>query len=564
MWWYLADLGRFKSERLGLEALAASADWLTPLGWRTDDTKRLIFEADITIGARTYPVYLSYPSHFPHTPPSVYPRGDQTTLWSNHQFGPGGELCLEYRPDNWTSDITGAMLLESAHRLLFTENPAEGEAERVPSAHEVSLGQTLRTRNLRMLLTRGLMAFFAGMKTGEMLKSNMLVLCRPETNVYVIDKVTKSDGEVWTDPDVPLKLGSETFERSAPILRIERTQALPPTTSVADFKAATKKLGFDEDAATIVILRGDKAHCYFAYGEYAGEAATIPPEPVAHRLDESHERLRGMSAALIGCGSLGSKVAAMLARSGVGNFYLVDDDLLLPDNLVRHDLDWRDVGTHKVDAVAQRIKNVNPDAKVHVRKVRMAGQESSGSAETAITSLLARDVIVNATANPSVFNLVAAVAESDQKPVVWAEVFGGGFGGLMARYRPGKEPSPQLMRRAIENWFAERGYQPKTVTRDYGTGGDGPPMIADDADVASIAAATARLAIDTLLAREPSYFPVSAYVLGLAPEDGLFTQAFETFPVPMPESPPQEIPFDMSAEEATAEIVEIAKIFDKQ
>lgn len=509
-------------------------------------------------------MYLSYPAHFPHTPPSVYPRGDQTTLWSNHQFGPGGELCLEYRPDNWTSDITGAMLLESAHRLLFTENPPEGEAERVPSAHEVSLGQALRSRNLRMLLTRGLTAFFASMKTGEMLKSNMLVLCRPETNVYVIEKVTKSDGEVWTDPDVPPKLGSETFERSAPILRIELTQALPPTTSVADFTAATKKLGFDEDAATIVILRGDKAHCFFAYGEYAGEVATIPPEPVSQRLDESHERLRAMSVALIGCGSLGSKVAAMLARSGVGNFYLVDDDLLLPDNLVRNDLDWRDIGTHKVDAVAQRIRNVNPDAKVYVRKVRMAGQESSGNAETAISSLLARDLIVNATANPSVFNLVAAVAESDQKPVVWAEVFGGGFGGLMARYRPGKEPSPQLMRRAIENWFAERGYQPKTVTRDYATGGDGPPMIADDADVTSIAAATARLAIDTLLARDPSYFPVSAYVLGLAPEEGLFTQAFETFPIPMPEAPLQEIPFDMSAEEATAEIVEIAKIFDKQ
>ncbi len=33
-----------------------------------------------------------------------------------------------------------------------------------------------------------------------------------------------------------------------------------------------------------------------------------------------------------------------LARSGVANLLLVDDDLFLPDNLVRHDLDWRDVG----------------------------------------------------------------------------------------------------------------------------------------------------------------------------------------------------------------------------
>ncbi len=562
MWWYLSDLARFKSERLGLDALAANADWLLPLGWRTDDAKRLIFDADITIGTRTYPVFLSYPAHFPHTPPSVYPRGEQATLWSNHQFGPGGELCLEYRPDNWTSDVTGAMLLESAYRLLFTENPPEGKAERVASAHEVSLGQTLRTRALRLLMTRKLAGFFAEMQVGEMLKGNMLMHYRPESNVYIIDKVTKSDGEVWLNPDVPPTLSSETYERTVPILRIAKEQALPPKSSLADFKTAAAALGFEENASTIVILKGNKAHCFWTSTERAFEFATIPPEPEVRRLDDSHECLRGMSVAVIGCGSLGSKVAAMLARSGVESFYLVDDDLLLPDNLVRHDLDWRDVGTHKVDAVTQRIKNVNPDAKVYVRRVRMAGQESSGSAEAAITSLLARDLIINATANPNVHNLVSAVAESAAKPVVWAEMYGGGFGGLIARYRPGVEPSPQLMRRAIENWFAERNYQPKMATRDYATGGEGPPMIADDADVTSIAAATARLAIDTLLARDPSYFPVPVYVLGLAPEEGLFTQAFETYPIPMPEAPPQETAIALSAEEVTAEIVEIAKIFD--
>ncbi|RXH30993.1 hypothetical protein XH99_11070 [Bradyrhizobium nanningense] len=562
MWWYLSDLARFKSERLGLDALAANADWLTPLGWRTDDAKRLIFDADITIGIRTYPVFLSYPAHFPNTPPSVYPRGEQTTLWSNHQFGPGGELCLEYRPDNWTSDVTGAMLLESAHRLLFTENPPEGKAERVPSAHEVSLGQSLRTRTFRLLMTRKLADFFAEMQAGEMLKGNMLVHCRPESNVYIIDKVTKSDGEVWINPDVPPTLSSETYERTVPILRIAKDQALPPTSNPADYKTAIAALGFEENASIIVILKGSKAHCFWGAAEYAIQFATIPQEPEVRRLDDSHERLRGMSVAVIGCGSLGSKVATMLARSGVENFYLVDDDLLLPDNLVRHDLDWRDVGTHKVDAVTQRIKNVNPNAKVYVRKVRMAGQEASGSAETAITSLLARDLIINATANPNVHNLVSAVAESAAKPVVWAEVYGGGFGGLIARYRPGVEPSPQLMRRAIENWFAERSYQPKAATKDYATGGEGPPMIADDADVTSIAAATARLAIDTLLSRDPSYFPVPVYVLGLAPEEGLFTQAFETYPIPMPEAPPLEKAMTLSAEEATAEIVEIAKIFD--
>ena len=93
MWWYLADLARFKSERVGVDTLAADAAWLTPGGWRTDTEKKLIFDADIVIGARTFPICLSYPENFPHTPASVYPRGD-TSQWSIHQFGPGGELCL--------------------------------------------------------------------------------------------------------------------------------------------------------------------------------------------------------------------------------------------------------------------------------------------------------------------------------------------------------------------------------------------------------------------------------------------------------------------------------------
>jgi tRNA A37 threonylcarbamoyladenosine dehydratase len=40
----------------------------------------------------------------------------------------------------------------------------------------------------------------------------------------------------------------------------------------------------------------------------------------------------------------------MLARSGISNFVLVDSDIFLSENLVRNDLDWRDVGSDKVNA----------------------------------------------------------------------------------------------------------------------------------------------------------------------------------------------------------------------
>ncbi|MCP1843662.1 molybdopterin/thiamine biosynthesis adenylyltransferase [Bradyrhizobium sp. USDA 4524] len=560
MWWYLSDLARFRTERIGLDTLASDATWLAPVGWRTDDAKRLIYDADIVIGVRTFPVYLLYPESFPYTPPSVFPRGDKSR-WSSHQFGAGDELCLEYGPDNWTSDITGAQLLESAHRLLSTENPEAGERGDVPSRHVASLGQTLRSTVFRLLVTRSLERFLGTVQTGVKLKANMLILLRGRSNVYVIDKVTLPDGTVWHNEDVSPTLGNETFERPTTVLRLEESQSLPPASNVDEFKEAAIALGLDADETTLVILKGQAIYGFSALDQSVISMVTIAPEFKAQRLDDAHAALRDKSVAIVGCGSMGGKIAAMLARAGVSDFYLIDDDLLQPDNLVRNELDWRDVGTHKADAVAQRIRNVNPAAKVFFRQIRLAGQEASGTADAALTSLVKRDLFVDATANPEVFNLLSAVAETAKRPMIWAEVFGGGFGGLIARCRPNLEPSPQLMRLAVENWFYDRDYKPKRASRDYATGEEGPVLIADDADITSIAAAATRLTIDTLIGRNPSYFPFSAYVLGLAPEAGLFSQAFESYPIEMSDAPPPEPKPELTRDEIASEVVEIVKIF---
>ncbi len=91
--------------------------------------------------------------------------------------------------------------------------------------------------------------------------------------------------------------------------------------------------------------------------------------------------------ALVGCGSAGSKIGVSLARSGVGHFVLVDDDVLLPGNLVRNEMDWRDVGGHKADVLADRLKLVNPAATADARRLRLSAQEASGSAAAALRAL---------------------------------------------------------------------------------------------------------------------------------------------------------------------------------
>jgi hypothetical protein len=301
-------------------------------------------------------------------------------------------------------------------------------------------------------------------------------------------------------------------------------------------------------------------HAYFLWerDDTVTEIAVISAQPEAQRLDALHQLLKPKHVALVGCGSIGSKLGVMLARAGVGRFLLVDDDLLLPDNLVRNDLDWRDIGTHKAHALARRMQLVNPAVETRVWRVRLAGQESSGTADSVLRMIGECDLICDATANPNILNTISAVAAFATKPVMWAEVFGGGIGGLIARCRPGVEPPPQYMRRAIENWFGEHGPPPVRCTRSYETGQDGVPLIADDAPVSAITAHAARLTIDTLIAREPSLFPNSVYAIGLG-AGSVFTRPFETFPIEVGPPPATEPNDELSP---NAQAAEVRKILD--
>lgn len=69
-------------------------------------------------------------------------------------------------------------------------------------------------------------------------------------------------------------------------------------------------------------------------------------------------------AVLVGCGSVGAFAAMQLARSGVGKFVLCDTDILEIHNICRHQCGFDDLGRYKVDAVRDKILNINPNAEV--------------------------------------------------------------------------------------------------------------------------------------------------------------------------------------------------------
>jgi adenylyltransferase/sulfurtransferase len=73
-------------------------------------------------------------------------------------------------------------------------------------------------------------------------------------------------------------------------------------------------------------------------------------------------RLRQASVALVGCGALGSELANLLARAGVGALRIVDRDFIEIDNLQRQALfDEHDVAQNlpKAEAAARKLRKIN-------------------------------------------------------------------------------------------------------------------------------------------------------------------------------------------------------------
>ena len=76
------------------------------------------------------------------------------------------------------------------------------------------------------------------------------------------------------------------------------------------------------------------------------------------------ERLKNSKVAIAGLGGLGSNIAVMLARIGVGELLLADFDKVEMSNLNRQHYDMTHIGMLKTDALRDQIRMINPSVKV--------------------------------------------------------------------------------------------------------------------------------------------------------------------------------------------------------
>lgn len=85
---------------------------------------------------------------------------------------------------------------------------------------------------------------------------------------------------------------------------------------------------------------------------------------------EALAKLRQAKILLFGVGGVGSYVAEGLARAGIGSLTLVDRDVVDITNLNRQlPALHSTIGRSKVEVMAERIRDINPDCEVEERKI---------------------------------------------------------------------------------------------------------------------------------------------------------------------------------------------------
>ncbi len=541
MIWWLENPTRARSERQGVADLAERVAWLKGVRWHLSNGAALAVDFEIEHDGDGVPLTMTYAEFHPNSPPIVLPR-DGSRL-SNHQYGAGGNLCLEYRADNWESSITGAMMIESAHRLIAGERDVDGPE--LPSAHAVSLGQSVRGSYFRFLLTRQMEERLKAIAPGQSVEIGIAEKYYAETftvTIAEIDGIT--NGRAWP-------AGIRETTKGGQAIRLPEGTAMPAATQagIADLLGALGLEALREAALAtsgemdLVLASATGIAHFYAYD--AGQKrvfgrSRLLKVATGSRLPDDYAVLAGKSVGIVGCGSLGSKLAAMLARAGLRTFTLVDDDVFFAENLVRNELGAAAAGVHKADAVRSRLIEIAGTIDVTVRRVALGGQESADSTDSVMSALRACDLIIDATADAHCFNFCAAVAKESLKPLVWGEVFAGGIGGLAARVRSGHEPEPQAARNQINAWCNAHGVPAPLagLAAPYkAAAGSGGPLVADDAEVSIIAGHLARLATDVLTQQDDSAFPAPAYAIGLR-QAWIFSQPFETWPIELAGSAP--------------------------
>jgi molybdopterin/thiamine biosynthesis adenylyltransferase len=461
------------------------------------------------------------------------------TLPIGRHKAPSGLLCLEHPVFGDTSDMTGAEAVERAERLwhlwandreqLVLEEADAPDPRANYYMHELGSAVVLvdvdvagaRSGWLRVGLT-SLVPFRAGLTALALREPHARELAVSSANAPFV-----GDWQIcgywrrveplgaYTAADVFAYAAAEQadlLEQARNFAAIDAGVTKRPVPALVGFVYRDEGPGRDEwhDAWLFLLVRPD--------------GAVELPHPFSLRSEERWlrqpqlEPLGTKSVGLVGAGALGSPLAALLARAGVGRIAIVDYDIVTVGNRVRHELDLGNVGELKVAGLARRLMRINAWLAVEGRVARFGSAVTAAVGEAQrqddeLTELLGGcDLIVNASAHTATAYHVAQVGRDYGTSVLHTWVSAGAWGARVLLQHSGsgcpeclartqKQPPPGIV---VPEWSAD----PDVVTV-VERGCADPTFTGPGFELDATAAAACRLAVQVLAGAEgypaPSY-----------------------------------------------------------
>jgi sulfur carrier protein ThiS adenylyltransferase len=132
-----------------------------------------------------------------------------------------------------------------------------------------------------------------------------------------------------------------------------------------------------------------------------------------------HQKLKTGRVAVAGVGGLGSHVAVILARMGIGSLLLVDFDVVEPSNLNRQHYMVSHLGSYKTEALKAQLAEVNPFIDVATQNIEV-------TLENAVEVFAGYPIVVEAFDNPTAkADLVEALLAAGNTTIVAASGLAG-------------------------------------------------------------------------------------------------------------------------------------------
>ncbi|MFC6347413.1 ThiF family adenylyltransferase [Vagococcus carniphilus] len=493
--WLEENNKRFIEEYDLLNDLERKNDWIKNTNWNIENEELLVYYFDIDIDDKLYSLKMIFPRFFPNSPITVK-INEKEVSWTSHQYT-NGVLCLEWGPDNWSDVVYGVDMVKSVYALLDAERPKSTGTNKkiVPSRDNFSLGQQMRFKKRIQYLTKEMVELFLTVNSNLVLnfKENFV---DTSSAVYQLSGLYIKDEEIKLLPDEQFNLLSGYRDIPGFLQKVTELK------STYDYEDFLEELDIEEikeymikalqknslDKIIVLLSNSQVILPYYIdlIDKKVYDIFLLKDNDCEERNPYVGKISKETKIAVVGVGSLGSKISISLARSGIKNLLLVDDDVFLSHNIQRHELDIRHLGQMKVDALSKRLKKINTDIFVQTSCLALSTLESNQAYNNLINLISGCDIIVDATANDEAFYVLANISIMSNRPMVWGKVFAGGLGGVIAKNNPENNTTPFQIQEGIKNFYIDNPHEANQITQNYTQFIGDEVFIASDADVSII------------------------------------------------------------------------------